>query len=248
MPAGALLCMDPLRFHCSLQGKWSVGNVMYVARGLYKCSVFRWPSSCLRSCVCCSYIHSHKYINRGIRASGIGRDSHLHQSEICFFCRIIAMPPFLISHNFWFGNMLASFTSYIQHKFFTVIALARLPVVVSSILVANGNHGTFSSCVQWQFCTKSNFDICSCFNWIVRKVLSCENYENFCVHFSLFMVVKTKTKNPIRLSKLWAFGPFIIFFITIFRFHTILGCIKLKRKKKKKMAFIDPIVGKFTVG
>lgn len=66
MPAAALLCMDPLRFHCSLQGKSSVGNVMYVARGLFSDDLCRASSHGFHR----SDIHSHHYINRGICARG----------------------------------------------------------------------------------------------------------------------------------------------------------------------------------
>lgn len=41
-----------IRFYSSLQGKWSVKNVMYMAQRLHKCSVFRWPS-----CACSPKVH-----------------------------------------------------------------------------------------------------------------------------------------------------------------------------------------------
>lgn len=62
-----------IRFYSSLQGKWSVGNVMYMAQGLHKRSVFRWPYWCLRlygSLQPHTFMQAHKYINNSTCASG----------------------------------------------------------------------------------------------------------------------------------------------------------------------------------
>lgn len=52
-----------IRLYSSLRGKWSVGNVMYMALGVQKPRVFRWPYWCLWPCGLlqshmCKYIHS----------------------------------------------------------------------------------------------------------------------------------------------------------------------------------------------
>lgn len=62
-----------IRFYSSLQGKWSVGNMMKMAQGLHKRSVFRWPYWCLRpygSLQPHTFMQAHKYINNSTCASG----------------------------------------------------------------------------------------------------------------------------------------------------------------------------------
>lgn len=144
MPAGALLCMDPLRFHCSLQGKWSVGNVMYVARGLYKCSVFRWPSSCLRSCVlpqlhAFAQVYQQRYTckwNRPRLPSAPIRNlvvlQHNCNGAFSDFTQFADLGKGLQA-IYLINN---ADNSLYLHQFVLV------PVVMTFILVANGNHGT----------------------------------------------------------------------------------------------------------
>lgn len=66
-----------IRLSSSLQGKWSVGNVMYMAQGLRKHSVFRQPYLCPRlwgSLQLHTFMQTAEYINSTCTSGGpVGR-------------------------------------------------------------------------------------------------------------------------------------------------------------------------------
>lgn len=65
MPEGGLSCMDPLGCTALCKGGEVWGNVMYIAQGLHKPCVFRWPSGACSPAV--HYSHMCKYIRSNTR-------------------------------------------------------------------------------------------------------------------------------------------------------------------------------------